>query len=167
VPLAWKRGPAAAADHPLIVIENAVTWHSYCRWNEERKLFSGVVYGDGNRFVDGVRYMTNIFAELGGSRRVLYFGDLDPQGLRIPQDASVCLQDIGQPVVEPHLWSYRQLLLRGDGRGQRWEFEQPAPSLCNWLGDCAEPARRLFASGKRLAQERIGWDFLKSITEIF
>lgn len=166
VPLAWKRGPATAVDHPLIVIENAATWHSYCRWNEERKLFSGVVYGDGNRFVDGVRYMTNIFAELGGPRRVLYFGDLDPQGLRIPQDASVCLQDISQLVVEPHLWSYRQLLLRGDGRGQRWEFEQPSPSLCDWLGDCAEPARRLFASGKRLAQEHIGWEFLIPIAEI-
>lgn len=71
VPLAWRRGPASASEQPILVIENAATWHSYCRWNAERKLFSGVVYGDGNRFVDGVRYLTDVFAELGGPRRVL------------------------------------------------------------------------------------------------
>jgi hypothetical protein len=85
VPLAWKRGPAAASQKPLIVIENAATWHSYCRWNADRELFSGVVYGDGNRFVDGIRYLKDLFAEIGSARRVLYFGDLDPQGLLIPQ----------------------------------------------------------------------------------
>ena len=70
------------------MIENAATWHSYCRWNVERALFSAVVYGDGNRFVNGIRYLKDLFAELGGLRRVLYFGDLDPQGLLIPQEAS-------------------------------------------------------------------------------
>ena len=64
VPLAWKHGPAAAAQQPLIVIENAATWHSYCRWNEERNLFSAVVYGDGNRFVDGIRYLKDFLPNL-------------------------------------------------------------------------------------------------------
>jgi hypothetical protein len=164
VPLAWKRGPVAASTHPLIVIENAATWHSYCRWNEERKLFSGVVYGDGNRFADGIRYMTNIFAELGGTRRVLYFGDLDPQGLLIPQEASIRAQAARLPPIEPHVWSYGQLVKLGDGRAQNWTFEPPSSSLCAWLGDYAEPARRLFASGKRIAQEHIGWEFLQGKT---
>jgi hypothetical protein len=162
VPLAWKRGPVVAAEQPIIVIENAATWHSYCRWNEEQKLFSGVIYGDGNRFVDGIRYLENIFDELGGPRRILYFGDLDPQGLVIPQDASVRTQAVNQPAVEAHLWSYRQLITRAIGRAQLWEFEPPAPSLCDWLGDYAEPVRQLFASGKRIAQENIGWEFLQS-----
>ena len=78
-------------------------WHSYCRWNEERNLFSAVVYGDGNRFVDGIRYLKDLFAELGGPRRVFYFGDLDPQGLVIPQEASGRAQAAGLPAVEPHL----------------------------------------------------------------
>jgi hypothetical protein len=162
VPLAWKRGPVAADAHPLIVIENAATWHSYCRWNEERKLFSGVVYGDGNRFVDGIRYMANLFSELGGVRRVLYFGDLDPQGLLIPQEASARAQVANLPTVEPHLWSYGQLFTLGDGCGQPWEFEPPSSSLCDWLCNYAEPARQLFASGKRIAQEHIGWEFLQT-----
>jgi hypothetical protein len=163
-PLAWKCGPAAAHAQPIIVIENAATWHSYCRWNDERKLFCAVVYGCGNRFVDGIRYLPDIFAELGGSRRVLYFGDLDPQGLLIPQEASNRSQAAGLPAVEPHLWSYRQLLAVANGRSQPWEGEPPASTLCDWLGDCAAPVRQLFAASHRLAQEHVGWEFLQHQT---
>ena len=160
-PLAWKRGPAEAASDPIIVLENAATWHSYCRWNAERKLFSAVVYGCGNRFVDGIRYLPDIFRELGGSRRILYFGDLDPRGLEIPQEAACQTRNLGPPIVEPHLWSYRQLLTIGEGHGQPWAVETPSPSLCDWLGELAEPVRQLFAANKRLSQEHVCWEFLQ------
>lgn len=160
VPLAWKRGPAAAAHQPLIVIENAATWHSYCRWNSERGLFSAVIYGDGNRFADGIRYLPDIFAELGGLRRILYFGDLDPQGLVIPQEASARAQAVGLPTIEPHLWSYRALLDLGAECSQAWEGETPSPTLCDWLEECGDHARRLFEEGRRIAQEHVGWEFL-------
>ena len=125
-------------------------------------IISRVSLRAGNRFADGIRYMANIFAELGGTRRLLYFGDLDPQGLLIPQEASARAQVLGLPAVEPHLWSYGHLFTLGAGRGQTWEFEPPSSSLCDWLGDFAEPARQLFISGKRIAQEHIGWDFLQT-----
>lgn len=160
-PLPWKRGPIEAAQQPVIVLENAATWHSYCRWNAERKLFSAILYGCGNRFVDGVRYFEDIFTELGGTRRVFYFGDLDLQGLLIPQEASNRSQSLGLPAVEPHLWSYRKLISLGIGREQPWESEIVAPTICDWLVDCAEPARQLFASGKRIAQECVGWEVLR------
>lgn len=163
-PLPWKRGPIEASRQPLIVLENAATWHSYCRWNGERKLFSAVLYGCGNRFVDGVRYLGDIFTELGGVRPVLYFGDLDPQGLLIPQEASNRLQSLGLSAIEPHLWSYRKLFSLGAGREQPWDTEIVTPTLCDWLVDCAEPARRLFASGRRIPQEFVGWEFLRSET---
>jgi len=165
VPLAWKRGPSAASSQPVIVIENAATWHSYCRWNAECKAFSAVVYGDGNRFVDGIRYLKDLFAELGGSRRVLYFGDLDPQGLLIPQEASARAVAVVSE-IEPHLWSYRQLLALGVGHSQPWEGEPASSTLCDWLRTCAEPVRQLFATGRRLAQERVGWEFLRKIPGI-
>lgn len=161
-PLGWKRGPAGARTQPVIVIENAATWHSYCRLNAERKLFGAVVYGCGNRFVDGIRYLNDVFDELGGPRRVLYFGDLDPRGVEIPQEAAALSQGLGLPVVEPHLWSYRQLLKLGTGRGQPWDGEQPSPTLCDWLGELADPVRLLFKGSQRLAQEHVGWEFLKS-----
>ena len=158
-PLPWTVGPDPAG--PILVIENAATWHSYCRWNIEHKLFSAVVYGCGNRFVDGIRSLRDIFAALNGPRRVFYFGDLDPQGLLIPQEASNRSQGSGLPVVDPHLWSYRQLLAAGNGHGQPWEGEPASPTLCDWLAECAEPARQLFAANQRLAQEHIGWEFLQ------
>lgn len=159
-PLAWKRGPAEAAARPVIVIENAGTWHSYCRWNVERKLFSAVVYGCGNRFVDGVRYLPDLFSELGGPHPLLYFGDLDPQGLLIPQEASARAEAAGLPRIAPHLWSYRQLLAHRPGRGQPWDGDAPAPAVCDWLDDLAEPVRQLFAQKQRLAQEFVGWELL-------
>lgn len=163
-PLPWKRGPMEAAQHPVIVLENAATWHSYCRWNAERRLFSAVVYGCGNRFVDGVRYLADVFGEIGGPRRVFYFGDLDAQGLLIPQEASNRLTTFGLPAVEPHLWSYRKLLLLGIRSEQSSESDAISPTVCDWLADCAEPARQLLASGKRIAQESIGWEFLRGET---
>jgi len=36
------------------------------------------VDGFRNSAFDGIRYLADIFNELGGPRRVLYFGDLDP-----------------------------------------------------------------------------------------
>lgn len=162
-PLSWTAGPDESG--PLLVIENAATWHSYCRWNAGRKLFGAVVYGCGNRFADGVRYLPDIFAELGGVRRVLYFGDLDPQGLLIPQEASGRSRATGLPPVEPHLWSYRNLLALGNGRGRAYDGEPPSSTLCDWLADCAEPARQLLAAGQRLAQEHVGWEFLQQTKE--
>jgi len=160
-PLPWKRGPASASQQPVIVIENAATWQSYCRWNDERRLFSAVVYGCGNRFIDGVRYFKDIFDELGGPRKLLYFGDLDPQGLLIPQIGSARAQKLGWTAIEPHAWSYRHLLILGSGKGQPWDGE-PGPSpLCEWLGELAEPARRIISAGQRLPQEHLGWEFLQ------
>jgi len=162
-PLGWKRGAVEAASKPIIVIENAATWHSYCRWNTERKLFGAVVYGCGNRFVDGIRYIGDIFDELGGSRStVLYFGDLDGRGLEIPQEATLYARSVGLPAIEPHLWSYRQLLTLGQGQEQSVDGETPSAILCDWLGELAEPVRRLFAANQRLPQEHVGWEYLRN-----
>lgn len=73
VPLAWKRGPVEAAAQPILVIENAATWNSYCRWNTQHGQFSAIIYGEGNRFAEGVRYLSDLFAELGCDLRLLRF----------------------------------------------------------------------------------------------
>ena len=161
-PLPWTAGPNPAG--PILVIENAATWHSYCRWNKEQKLFSAIVYGCGNRFVDGIFSISDIFAMLNGPRRVLYFGDLDPQGLLIPQEASARAQAAGLFVVEPDLWSYRQLLALGDQRGQPWQGESPSSTLCDWLGELSESVGQIFKAGERLPQEHVGWEFLATKT---
>lgn len=169
-PLAWKRGPDRAADQPILVLENAATWHSYDRWNAGHAVFSAVVYGGGNRFRDSVEFLAEIFRELGGPRRVWYFGDLDPAGLSIPRVASERAVARGLPPIEPHGWSYRQLL--GLGRecaGNR----EPADDVCElneadlaWLPvpELREEVAGLLRSSRRLAQEHLGWRQLQRLT---
>jgi hypothetical protein len=161
-PLGWQRGPRAGA--PLLVIENAATWDSYCRWNRERALFSAVVYGCGNRFADSVGRLVDIFAELGGPCPVVYFGDLDPPGLRIPQLASIygVSEYPDLPPIQPHLWSYRELLAAGAGKETPWDGDPAVRTDCEWLVELADTAWGLLSRGKRLAQEHIGWEFLSS-----
>lgn len=164
-PLAWKRGPGWASDRPLIVLENAATWHSYDRWNALHGHFSAVVYGSGNRFRDSVGFLAEVFRELGGSRRVLYFGDLDPAGLRIPRVAASRAVAAGLPPVEPHSWGYRAL----------WGFRSVAAAVPEsaedvaleeadlaWLGELGETASPWLRSGRRLPQEHLGWEFLRA-----
>jgi len=159
-PLAWKRGPKT--DGPVLIIENAATWHSYCRWNAERGgAISAVVYGKGLQAAESICFLCDVFAELGGPRRLLYFGDLDPPGLRIPLLASAYAVAHHLPPVEPELWSYRWLLTLGRGKETIWEGSDPLqPVEFAWLGELAEPARALLDTGKRLAQEHVGWEFL-------
>lgn len=157
-PLGWRRGPDPAG--PVLVLENAATWDSYSRWNERERRFSAVVYGKGLVFADAVGRLVDIFQEIGGVRRVEYFGDLDPPGLEIPFRASRRAQANGLPAVTPHRWSYRRLLDVGAGREGVWEGDPVSEQALAWLGEEGEAARRLFACGRRLAQEHVGWEVL-------
>lgn len=158
-PLGWRRGPKPGG--PVLIIENAATWHSYCRWNEACGQFSAVVYGKGFVAAESVRYLAEIFRELGGPCAVEYFGDLDPPGLLIPYRASVLAREFGLPPIGPHLWSYRCLLELGHGQETDYEGDAVNPAALAWLGELAGPVAALFAAGKRLAQERVGWEFLQ------
>jgi hypothetical protein len=146
----------------LIVVENVATWHSYCRWDESSPQFSAIVYGAGNRFIDGVVFINDIFRELGGARRVLYFGDLDGNGLNIPQRATRRALESGLPAVEPHLDSYRWLLELGNSTSVESGVDMVERSVCKWLENLADPAWAIISARRRLAQERIGWQFLGS-----
>jgi len=158
-PLPWIRGPDSTK--PLIVLENVATWDSYRRWNEQHSLFGAVVYGGGDRFREGVLYLATVFNELNGAREVFYFGDLDDAGLRIPRCASDRAVAAGLPPIQPHLWSYRELLRKAPIVPAESELStEDVDRNCAWLGELTEPAKSIIRSGQRLAQENIGWEFL-------
>lgn len=162
-PLAWKRGPAAAAGCPVLVLENAATWHSFDRWNQSAARFSAVLYGCGNRFADGVGFLAEIFRELGGARPIHYFGDLDAAGLCIPCRADRRARLLGLPGVEPCLPAYTRLLSLAD-RATLTDGEDPVRrDDCDWLGPLATDAWVLLSAGRRLAQEHVGWERLSEL----
>lgn len=95
-------------------------------------------------------------------RLKLYFEAIDPQGLLIPQEASARAASPGFPSVTPHIWSYSTLLRLAENRWQPWEYKTPSPTLCDWLGECGEAARKLFRAHCRIPQEHVGWKILKT-----
>jgi len=160
-PLGWRRGPVDTGR--ILVVENAATWHSYSRWNVEREIFSAVIYGCGNRFAESARNLADILAEFSAPQRIFYFGDLDPQGLRIPTEATLKSAALGLPPVEPDFWSCSNLLKSGRGHEVPFEAAEPASAAeFEWLGRLAEPVKKILESGRRLAQEHIGWEFLSA-----
>jgi len=163
-PLGWRRGPTDTGK--LLVVENAATWHSYSRWNTQVRQFSAVVYGCGNRFAESIRHLAPVLAEFPTPQRVFYFGDLDSQGLRIPNEASAKAVALKLPRVEPDLWSYTHLLEIGRSKEAPYEAAEPAsPAEFEWLSHLADPVRQVLESGNRLAQEHVGWEFLSGQTQ--
>lgn len=160
-PLGWHRGPNKKV--PVIALENAATWESYRRWNMEAGHFSAVVYGQGNCFAERVPFLAEIFRELGGSRPVFYFGDLDAAGLRIPARASRKAQREGLPRVEPHEQSYRWLLDQAQRAKPANESDPARRADFDWLGGLAEEAWTILGSQQRLAQECVGLERLLNL----
>lgn len=157
-PLGWRRGPTNTGS--VIVLENAATWDSFRRWNAERKLFSAVINGQGNRFAERVTFLHEVFRELGGPQTIFYFGDLDAAGLKIPVRASRKARQEGLPGVEPHLPSY-ELLLACANRKTKGNPDDPARQEdYAWLGPLAQTAWQTLGEDQRLAQEHVGWDIL-------
>jgi hypothetical protein len=148
-----------------MVIENAATYHSYCRWNREHGFFSAVAYGCGNQFMHSVSYIGEILRMIGDQHTIRYFGDLDPQGLRIPRLANAKAIALGLPAIEPDVWSYRRLLELGSGKAT----VTTEPVHCEeqdltWLGPLANEVDALFAKHHWLPQEHVSWEDLQSST---
>jgi len=158
-PLGWRRGPAQTGA--VLVLENAATWDSFSRWNRQSAQYAAVIYGAGHRFLDGVPYLREIENEVGSIGRIDYFGDIDPEGLRIPFMAGPrCLaRNLPKPV--PLTWAYRLLL--DIGKEAPLDIQRDAGDCTPWLGEeLADPVRKLFQSRCRLAQEWIGHEQLNS-----
>jgi hypothetical protein len=95
---------------------------------------------------------------------VLYFGDLDATGLRIPAAASQLATSEGLPEVRPAADLYRILLARGTPQRTNGEGrldQDRAAALASWLSpELRREAAVLLASGYRIPQEAVGLELL-------
>lgn len=154
----WAAPPLAFADTggtgPVVVSENAASWHTLVTVLRGRA--RAVAYGAGGAFAQGVAWLASI-ADL---HTVLYIGDLDPEGVAIPQRAATAAELAGVPTPQPHVPLWRALVDLAVVHGQR---ATPVPTevaseLCSWFApneELAKDVQRLLEEGVRVPQEAL------------
>lgn len=143
----------------LLVVENSDTFDTMVRLLDgDPRDIGYVAWGAGAAFEASVASVGHIT----GVTRVLYFGDVDADGLRFPISAGALAAELGLPDIEPVASLYRLLFEHGHraAGGQRVDAARAA-SLAAWLpADLRCVAVELLTSGERLAQEAVGIDLL-------
>lgn len=71
-------------------MENRDSFYTFLRYNEKCSppKYKAVCYGQGNNFTNSVISFTKNFPNI---LKIVYFGDLDEEGLTIPLNAKACL----------------------------------------------------------------------------
>ena len=155
-PFAWREVGEAPV---LLVVENHDTYHSLGRAIDRDEGIGYVAFGCGNQFVASIGSVADLPRPV---ERILYFGDLDLEGLRIPARAAGVARALDLPTVEPAAGLYEALLRVGTrGRGTTVSPTE-AREAASWL-----PARQLdevialLIGGERFAQEGLGYRHLR------
>lgn len=156
-PLAYER---VGAGGIVLVIENSDTFTTISTLlAEDRGRVGYVAFGGGHAFEASI---TRI-AKLKGVTDIAYYGDLDDDGLTIPQRANAAGTASGLPPIRPALGLYR-LLLRQDIQGPAPKRVDPltAERRASWLPDPLRyPTIKILTTGNRMAQEATGTALLR------
>lgn len=148
------------AGTTVLVSENAAGFHSLAATSGGQ--LRAVAYGAGTSFAQSVAGI----AAAGDVERILYIGDLDAEGVMIPQRAIAVARRVGLPDPEPALGLWRALCDESDRIGHQVQPVPPdvAAELCGWFGDTdvAKDVQRLLEGGVRVAQEFLGLEWLTS-----
>jgi hypothetical protein len=159
-PIAWTR---TGGGGPIVVSENSASWHSLVSGLAGQ--VQAVAYGAGGAFAQSVAGL----ADIGSVTSVLYIGDLDAEGIAIPQRAAAAAEAAGVAVPVPFTELWAALVNAAPVHGQPAE---PVPSevadeLCSWFGDTAlaREVERLLAAGIRVPQEALTHDVIVGLVE--
>lgn len=144
----------------VLVIENSDTFQTIS------SLLAGdcgqvgyVAFGSGHAFEASVAHIRKLV----GVTDIAYYGDLDDDGLTIPQRANVSAATLGLPPVRPAASLY-QLLIQQDVRGPAPKLVDPlvAERRVSWLHSTVRrQAADILVAGGRLAQEATGTVLLR------
>jgi hypothetical protein len=153
-PFVWRPVGAAPA---LLVVENSAAYATFGRLLAEPSPFGVLAYGAGKHFIASVGYAIELSPR---PSRILYFGDLDAEGLRIPARASQRATGLDLPPVEPAAALY-ELLLGQEARPVRGGSRTAATAELGWLPELVrERAASVIAAGRRIPQEAVGYELL-------
>lgn len=108
---------SAPIEHGLssvgLIVENVATCDDFSEWNDRQRYFGLVVCGEGKRLVGSPRRLKGL-ADRYGIQEWQYFGDIDPEGLKIALDVAQASASIGGPPVRPYEPAYRWLARYGE-----------------------------------------------------
>ena len=157
-PLPYR--PGRGPGKPLLVVENHNTFWSLGEWNATAHRYSAVAYGAGNAFCSTGPGLAEAIRET-GAEGVLYFGDIDPPGVRIPNSFNQVSDIRVAPELELYRWALRigrpgpmQVCVPGDLR-----------LLASWMPQLADDIKALWERGLRIAQESLGLELLLASTK--
>lgn len=159
----WWAPPPLALQHlnddgPIVVTENSSGYHSLPAALDGH--VGVIAYGSGGSFAQSVASL----AAFGATRPVLYIGDLDVEGVAIPQRAAAAAADAGVSVPVPFAELWAALVEAAPDVGQPAEPvpAEVAAELCEWFGPTAlaKEVRRLLELGVRVAQEALTGEVL-------
>lgn len=121
-------------------------------------------YGAGKLVVRSILSLVEMAEELGPSLdRLYYFGDLDAEGVRMPQQASERALGAGLPAATPAVELYEALLACPPRAGDQVAPEQ-AREVALWLPPTlAGQAETLFTTGMWLPQEALSRPTLRTV----
>ncbi|WP_427896544.1 Wadjet anti-phage system protein JetD domain-containing protein [Kribbella sp. GL6] len=156
----WVPGPADPRGTALLIAENHHTYVSLLRVTREG---GGpgrhIGYGTGNQFPSAVLSVPLLEP---APERIVYFGDIDLQGLQIPAAAQISAQRAGLPAVVPALPLYELLFAAPYRRPSTRIPASLAVEVAGWLGPLADRACEVLTSGHRIPQEAVGYELLTS-----
>jgi hypothetical protein len=151
----YRQAPPIAqqqiSDQPTaLVIENSDTYATLLALlTPEPGPIGHILFGCGRAFEASITQLTH----LPSLRRILYYGDLDADGLDIPARTSATALEHNLPAIQPATGLYRLLLTRPRSAGQPIP-QMHAARLANWLPhDLQAAARSVLTQGHRIAQE--------------
>ncbi len=161
-PLAFEKGPEGSEQRPVLVVENHHTWWSFCQWNAREGEYAAVAYGAGSAFGrQAVEFLSERCREW-GSPFVLYFGDLDREGLEIPLRAAEYAERHSLQILPATRW-YARLLERADTAQLPEDEPLATEEALGWLPEeLRELVRQHFEAGVRVPQELVGTETLES-----
>jgi len=149
-PLAYQK---LRENGPVVVSENSAGYHSLPGLLGDR--VGVIAYGAGGSFSQSVASLKPVVP----GRDVLYIGDLDVEGIAIPQRAAGAATAAGVPAPVPYDSLWATLVESAEAVGQE---ASPVPNevaseLCQWFGPTplAKEVQRLLEAGVRVAQEAL------------
>jgi hypothetical protein len=160
LPFAAEGPEPPLPNAPILIIENHHTYSSFVTANQKFRGYSAVAWGVGQAFAKSARGLDSVLARYSGSQ-ILYFGDLDGRGIRIPCQVNKARLAEGLMPIVPASALYEWLLDCGTPRVVDQEsvgltYEQAA---IDWLGPVlAYRVRALWHESKRIAQENLSLD---------